>query len=92
MTDHHDEMRVAPDASRAEELRLRLHARLASGCREEPVVPIQDAVVSIPSVDADPDYRDGDIIVLDTEDRGTGQPASPGRRSPPPGSGWQPRL
>ena len=29
MTNHHDEMRVAPDPSRAEELRQRLHARLS---------------------------------------------------------------
>jgi hypothetical protein len=29
MTDHHDQLKVAPDPARAEELRLRLHARLA---------------------------------------------------------------
>ena len=30
MTDHYDEMRVAPDPSQAEALRQRLHARMAS--------------------------------------------------------------
>ena len=44
MTNHHDEMRVAPDPSRAEELRQRLHARLASGYRDDtrrrPAVPL----------------------------------------------------
>ena len=83
MTNHHDELRVAPDPSRAEELRRRLHARLASGYPDEPVVPIQDVLVSIPSADTDPDDREGDIIMLETEDRPTGhEPVTPRRRSP----------
>ena len=72
MTNHHDEMRVAPDPERAEELRQRLHAHLASGHQDEPVVPIQRAPASIRSADTDPDHREGDIIMLDTEDRPTG--------------------
>jgi hypothetical protein len=35
MTDRYDEMRVAPDPSQAEALRQRLHARLASGSRDD---------------------------------------------------------
>lgn len=65
MTNHHDEMRVAPDPSRAEELRQRLHARLAS----------------VPSADTDRDDREGDLMMLDTEDRPTG-PVAPRHRSP----------
>ena len=56
MTNHHDELRVAPDPSRAEELRRRLHARLASGA-------------------VDLDDREGDILMLETEDRPTGNTA-----------------
>jgi hypothetical protein len=83
MTNHHDEMRVAPDPSRAEELRQRLHARLASGRGDEPVVPIQGVPASTPSVDTDPDHREGDIIMLDTEDHPTGsEPVTSDRRSP----------
>jgi hypothetical protein len=75
MTNHHDQLRVAPDPSRAEELRQRLHARLAS--------VDQGPVTSIPSADTDPDDREGDLIMLETEDRPTGQdPPTPGRRSP----------
>ena len=75
MTTHHDELRVAPDPSRAEELRQRLHARLA-GVDQGFVAPIRSA-------DTDPDDREGDLIMLETEDRPTGaQPPTPGRRSP----------
>ena len=35
MTDHYDEMRVAPDASQAEELRQQLHARMANVSRDD---------------------------------------------------------
>jgi hypothetical protein len=35
MTDHYDEMRVAPDHSQAEALRQRLHARMASVSRDD---------------------------------------------------------
>lgn len=35
MTNHYDELRIAPDPARAEELRRHLHARLASGSRNE---------------------------------------------------------
>ena len=35
MTDHYDEMRVSPDPSQAEELRQRLHARMASVSRDD---------------------------------------------------------
>lgn len=80
MTDHHDELRIAPDPSRAEELRQRLHARLGSGSRGESIVPIQDDLVSMSSVDADPDDRVGDIALLETEDR-TGHGVAPRRRS-----------
>jgi hypothetical protein len=77
MTSHHDELRVAPDPARAEQLRRRLHARLASGARDKPIVPIQQA---------DPDDPEGHLIMLETEDRPTGdQLATPHRRSP---GGW----
>ena len=85
MTNHHDELRVAPDPARAEELRQRLHARLASGSPAEPLVPTERAVASIPSADADPDDREGDLIMLETEDRPIGHEPPPGRRSP---SSW----
>jgi hypothetical protein len=86
MTNHHDELRVAPDPARAEELRQRLHARLASGSPAEPLVPTERAVASIPSADTDPDDREGDLIMLETEDRPIGhEPPRPGRRSP---SSW----
>jgi len=34
MTDHHDEMRVSPDPSQAEDLRRRLHARMARASQD----------------------------------------------------------
>ncbi len=34
MTDHHDEMRVSPDPSQAEDLRQRLHTRMAKGSQD----------------------------------------------------------
>lgn len=80
MTDHHDEMRVAPDPSQAEELQRRLHARLAAADGDEPIAPIQDALVYRPSVDADPDDREGDLVMLETEDRPTGDEPGVRRR------------
>jgi hypothetical protein len=83
MTNHHDELRVAPDPVRAEDLRRRLHARLVSGSRDEPLVPGERAVAAIPSADTDPDDREGDLIMLETEDRPTGyEPPTPGRGAP----------
>ena len=42
-----------------------------------------DVVAAIPSADTDPDDREGDLIMLETEDRPTGhEPPTPGRRSP----------
>ena len=87
MTNHHDEMRVAPDPLRAEKLRRLLHARLERGSQDEPVVPIQDAPMSMRSVDAEPDDREGSIIMLEIEALPTGdQAALPRRRSP---NGWR---
>jgi hypothetical protein len=82
MTNHHDEMRVAPDPSRAEELRQRLHARLASG--RAPVVEEWKADErTIPSADTDPDHRGGDLIMLETENHPTDhEPVTPRDRSP----------
>ena len=78
MTNHYDEMRVAPDPSQAEALRQRLHARLARGSR----IDDQDVVRSIPSADTDPDHPDGGTIMLETEDRPTGdEPRTPPRSS-----------
>jgi hypothetical protein len=72
MTNHHDQMRVAPDPSRAEELRQRLHARLAGG----------PPATTTPFADTDHD-RQGDLIMLETEDRPTRhEPPNPTRRSP----------
>lgn len=61
MTDHHDDLRVAPDPVRAEELRQRLHARLTSVS--------QDSLLSVPSAVADRDGREGDLLMLETEDQ-----------------------
>ena len=75
MTTHYDELSVAPDPARAEELRQRLHARLA---RRHTA-----ASVSITPADTDPDAEEGDLIMLETEDRtADGQPPTPSRRWP----------
>jgi hypothetical protein len=81
MTNHHDDLRVAPDPSRAEELRQRLHARLASRALGEPHGPDERRTASIPTADTDPD-GEGDLIMLDTDDRPTAHTPTPGRRSP----------
>jgi len=42
-----------------------------------------DVLLSIRSADSDPDHREGDIIMLDTDDRPTGpEPTTPRRRPP----------
>ncbi len=51
MTDHYDEMRVSPDPLLAEELRQRLHARMASASVDDHKTgpsPL-DALVSTPN-------------------------------------------
>src|SRR5687767_9851461 len=42
----------------------------------------QADVGTIPSGDTDSDYREGDIIMLETEDRPTGDGPTPSRRAP----------
>lgn len=70
MTNHHDELRVDPDRSQAEELRRLLHDRLANGSFAEPVVPILAASMSVRSTDAeDLDDRVREIIGLETDRR-----------------------
>jgi hypothetical protein len=75
MTNHYDDLSVAPDPALAEELRRRLHARLVRG--------YQDAPLPTAFADTDPDDREGDLIMLETEDRPAGhEPPAPRRRSP----------
>lgn len=78
MTDRHDDLRVAPDPSRAEDLRRHLRARLAGGSGGEPVVPMSTALP-----EADRDDRGGDLVLLEPEDRPAQHPLRVDRRPSP---------
>jgi hypothetical protein len=66
MTDHYDELSVAPDPSRAEELRQQLHVRLASR-RHAPIAPSEDDRAS-GSVDEERDDRDAYLVMPETDE------------------------
>jgi hypothetical protein len=83
MTNHQDELRIAPDPAQAEALRQHLHARLASG--GVTAMDEQPAGAWTPSFDTDADPREGDLIMLETEDRPAGRGPVPPPRRPSPG-------
>ena len=68
MTDHHDEMRVTPDPTQAEDLRQRLHARIARASGN---------VHGRPDVDLDLDPAP-----LDPDERGDTPPTEANHRRP----------
>ena len=82
MTNHHDEMRVAPDPARGGGASTASPPRLAAAPGTEPVVPTQDDLVSMPSVDRTLTIEKETSSCWRPKTAPRGQPVAPRRRSP----------